>query len=878
MSQPFVVSYKITGDGRSAVDATRAVREELEALSGRTEVAEAKTIALNAALGRRGEAQANQAGLAANQAAIRGEQELEAARLRAQISETGRAQSIERLARLGREAQAVTQALVASEREIAAAQQASAQAARSAAEANQQLETARTSVAMARQGAIDASFGIGAATGNRGADIAAYGRELDQLRAQFNPLFAAEQRHEASLVAIQRAHQLGAISTAEMSQAVTREGIAYAQAVAAIDGNTEAMQRNAAVRAGRSGGEGGLATANIAAQFQDIAVTSAMGMSPLQIALQQGTQISAAFGNMGAAGAVKALGEAFLSIISPVSLVTIGLVAGAAAAIQFFSGLREEEVSAAEALEAHKDKLDELLAGYEQARTAAYQVLDQGVTRPEASVVSDLGAFREDALERYSELLQAITVQQAQFQQDVDLSLQADGPDALVGMMQRVLDIVTEAGLGAETTAAEFDSLDTALTLIKNSGADDSIVYIAERMLELVQAARSGHDTVDSLTAALDAIPRDIQIRLSVGAEFGNSIDQIQDLYIDPRSRFDIARENLQNSYDQAAATAQSYGDIVGAGEEYTRVLASIDAAEDEVESKKAARSAAASARSAAEVSAFDRQIKSIQERAAAQQVETNVIGLGTFASERARIVLQLENAAREDAIGLSAGRAAQIQEEATAYAMVAAAQEKAVEQQRAATEQMDFYKGTATGFLTDLRRGLMDGTAGWDDFGNAAANALDRIADRAAEMAGNGLIDLLFNSVLSGIGGGLGSGLSGVSSIDPYGSTGTGFFPGFADGGWTGGGRGQVRGLVHGEEFVVQAGPASQHRRLLETINAGGSVGGGFTFAPTNIIQMPAGSGRAEFEAMLDERDSAMEEQFNAKVMAVMDNPRRAG
>src|SRR5690606_19789174 len=77
-------------------------------------------------------------------------------------------------------------------------------------------------------------------------------------------------------------------------------------------------------------------TANLAAQFQDIAVTSSMGMAPLQIALQQGTQISAVFGGMGAAGALRAVGAAFLSVINLTSLVTIGLVAGAAAAIQYF--------------------------------------------------------------------------------------------------------------------------------------------------------------------------------------------------------------------------------------------------------------------------------------------------------------------------------------------------------------------------------------------------------------------------------------------------------------------------------------------------------------------------------------------------------------
>jgi hypothetical protein len=73
---------------------------------------------------------------------------------------------------------------------------------------------------------------------------------------------------------------------------------------------------------------------NIAAQFQDIAVTAAASQSPLQIALQQGTQLSAAFGQGGLGGILKQLGAAFASVLSPVSLLTIGFVGLAAVGIQ----------------------------------------------------------------------------------------------------------------------------------------------------------------------------------------------------------------------------------------------------------------------------------------------------------------------------------------------------------------------------------------------------------------------------------------------------------------------------------------------------------------------------------------------------------------
>ncbi len=44
-----------------------------------------------------------------------------------------------------------------------------------------------------------------------------------------------------------------------------------------------------------------------------------------------------------------------------------------------------------------------------------------------------------------------------------------------------------------------------------------------------------------------------------------------------------------------------------------------------------------------------------------------------------------------------------------------------------------------------------------------------------------------------------------------------------FDTGGWTGDvGRNQIAGAVHGQEFVVRAGPAAKHRAILESMNSG--------------------------------------------------------
>lgn len=86
-------------------------------------------------------------------------------------------------------------------------------------------------------------------------------------------------------------------------------------------------------------------TANIAAQFQDIGVTAAMGMNPLLIALQQGTQLAAVMNSMEAP--LKGLKEAFVQIINPVSLLSIGLTALAVVGLQMvdWTGLAQDSLN-----------------------------------------------------------------------------------------------------------------------------------------------------------------------------------------------------------------------------------------------------------------------------------------------------------------------------------------------------------------------------------------------------------------------------------------------------------------------------------------------------------------------------------------------------
>ncbi|PTX35800.1 hypothetical protein, partial [Gemmobacter caeni] len=96
-------------------------------------------------------------------------------------------------------------------------------------------------------------------------------------------------------------------------------------------------------------------TANIGAQGFDIGVTAAMGMNPLMIGLQQGSQLAGIAQQMGGgAQAAKGLAQGLLSIFNATSLAAIGLTTLAAVGIQGLMALAGSARSLEERMEAVK--------------------------------------------------------------------------------------------------------------------------------------------------------------------------------------------------------------------------------------------------------------------------------------------------------------------------------------------------------------------------------------------------------------------------------------------------------------------------------------------------------------------------------------------
>jgi hypothetical protein len=200
----------------------------------------------------------------------------------------------------------------------------------------------------ALQGALTATSGFTASIGDQASALlqnqratAAWQAELDGVRGRFNPLFAASKQYELQLREISEAERMGAITANEAAAARDRAAQALAPMPTTVNQFSAATQQ----ASGHS--------ANLFAQWNDIAVMMAAGQNPMQLALQQGTQVSQVLMQMGGGmTALRAVGSSFLAMLNPISLATIGIIAFGAAGVKWLSDLSEETASFDDQIEA----------------------------------------------------------------------------------------------------------------------------------------------------------------------------------------------------------------------------------------------------------------------------------------------------------------------------------------------------------------------------------------------------------------------------------------------------------------------------------------------------------------------------------------------
>lgn len=611
--------------------------------------------------------------------------------------------------------------------------------------------------------------------------------------------------------------------------------------------------------------------ANVAAQFQDIGVTAQMGMSPLMIGLQQGTQLSAALQAQGGGtiGTLKALGSALVSVLSPVSILTIAFVSLLAMGLQFVQwGKVIEKV-----LDTVADGLV-TIAPYAVAGAAALALYyTPAMLGGLATLTGLLAGLAVQAVKTGIALLAAnpvgaliagfalVVTAAVIFRDDLAKMFGFD----IVQAAQDGVNWIIGAFVGGFNGIKETWSMLPAVAGDVIYQAANAYISGLEAMLNTVTGLINSH--IQNINGLIMMIPENLRGGWTGLGEIGDvSFGRIENPNAGAAA---AAGEKIGSAMDAAQGV-----DYVGQGITFIQQAAS--GAADALHGMADAAGAMGTEVDKAGQKAADAYRKvtdSARNFILEQQTEAAALGKTEQQANTLRYAQQLLAQATADGAKITAAQ----RNELLGLAGQMAAAEAATNQ---LTEAYNFGKQTLGSFFSDFKSELMNGTSIWGAFAQAGINALSSIADKALEMAANGVWDMIFGAFTGSMGGGGGG--NWISAITGS-SGGIWGLNGFASGGYTGDvGKSQPAGLVHGQEFVMNA--AATSRIGVDTLNAMNdnrpvSMGGGdsysIEFAPQYNLN-GLGLTAAEAQEMISASNQQLLDGLPDAIQSVQADPRK--
>jgi hypothetical protein len=193
------------------------------------------------------------------------------------------------------------------------------------------------------------------------------------LRAQIDPLGAAQARLNAEIGEANALFKAGAITA-------TEQAAAHALAQARYDGTAKAL--------GAIGATGKLTSnqlVNLSYQLNDVVVSLASGQRPLMVLMQQGSQIAQIFGpGAGVSGILRGVWQGLTSLISPTVAIVGGIAAiGAAVGYSYYRYIESQK------------ELEVALAGTGRAAGAAVGQIERIAEQSASAGNVSIAAARE---------------------------------------------------------------------------------------------------------------------------------------------------------------------------------------------------------------------------------------------------------------------------------------------------------------------------------------------------------------------------------------------------------------------------------------------------------------------------------------------------
>lgn len=185
---------------------------------------------------------------------------------------------------------------------------------------------------VASQNTINTSLGVrapmsDAAYGARASEYEDLGRSIDNLRARYDPLYAAEKKHAEAIADINRLYAMGEVDAERYADVLRRANVVHDQTILSL--------KNGSAEIGLNRHQ----WQNLGFQINDVATMLMSGSSPMQVLATQSGQVIQIMqtGQGGVVGSLKSIGTTILGLITPVNLIVGGLVSIGVAAVASYA-------------------------------------------------------------------------------------------------------------------------------------------------------------------------------------------------------------------------------------------------------------------------------------------------------------------------------------------------------------------------------------------------------------------------------------------------------------------------------------------------------------------------------------------------------------
>ena len=446
----------------------------------------------------------------------------------------------------------------------------------------------------------------------------------------------------------------------------------------------------------------------IAAQFQDIAVTASMGMNPVLIAMQQGTQLSSYFAN-----GVKGLAEAFKMFLGPVTLVTVavtGLVAGLIQMVDW-AGVGKTVLDGVAGVFDFVANNADVLTNSLLATGAAFVVLKAGAI---GTALTKFGSMIVGLLPKIKTLITTVYSLAKAWVLANPYTAMAAGFVLVTGLFTKFSDQINQF-FGFDFTGIVKTAVNNFIGMFV--GAFKNVYGAMKWLWDSAAKLFGGKGPEQGFWATMSG-----NMQTAINTDWVGGI-----------------AEGVSTAASTASNKLKEWSAQIGVDKKKLEEL------------KKA----------------WDDLKKSAEGNIAGLKLEKSLIGAGTYESTYEQTLFDLINQAEKEGIDLY-GKDNKI-DQIRAYAEETA---YLTEQVDAQTQAYDFAKSTVKGFFSDMRQGLKEGQSAWEIFGNAVYNVLDKILDKMLDIGVDYLFqagsasskDSWFNTAISSVASWFAPGAGGTS------------------------------------------------------------------------------------------------------------------